>query len=101
MWVMVFFDLPVVEKQDRKRATGFRHWLLKQGYQMLQWSVYIRPCRGETKAEGLIKKLKKIIPPKGSIRALKVTDKQYEKMAILLGTQKKIEKLGTEQILFF
>ena len=41
-WMIVAFDLPVVEKEQRKAATRFRKFLLDDGYQMLQFSVYAR-----------------------------------------------------------
>ena len=32
MWLVVMFDLPVVEKTERKAATEFRNNLLDQGF---------------------------------------------------------------------
>ena len=43
-WLMVCFDLPVMTKKQRKVATQFRKSLLDDGYQMIQYSVYARPC---------------------------------------------------------
>ncbi|MEI7775636.1 MAG: CRISPR-associated endonuclease Cas2, partial [Verrucomicrobiota bacterium] len=39
-WLMVTFDLPVGTKSQRKRATAFREFLLDDGFQIVQWSVY-------------------------------------------------------------
>ena len=44
MWVVVYFDLPVTTKVERRRATGFRNMLLDEGFLMKQYSVYIRHC---------------------------------------------------------
>lgn len=41
-WILVAFDLPVLSKKQRKAATGFRQWLLDDGFHMLQFSVYAR-----------------------------------------------------------
>ncbi len=38
-WLVVAFDLPVVEKEQRKAATDFREYLLDDGYTMMQFSV--------------------------------------------------------------
>ena len=46
MWIMVMFDLPVVDPHDRKAATGFRNALLDMGFEMAQFSVYMRFCSG-------------------------------------------------------
>lgn len=46
MRMIVFFDLPVQTKTERRHATAFRNFLLKDGYHMLQFSVYARVCNG-------------------------------------------------------
>lgn len=46
MRIIVFFDLPVTTVAKRKAANQFRHFLLKDGYQMLQLSVYSRIVKG-------------------------------------------------------
>ncbi|MDR2152365.1 MAG: CRISPR-associated endonuclease Cas2, partial [Helicobacteraceae bacterium] len=40
MRLLVLFDLPVKAKSDQRRATQFRNHLLKDGFSMLQFSVY-------------------------------------------------------------
>ena len=46
MRMLVFFDLPVVTAKEKKDAAKFRKFLLKDGYNMVQWSVYSRICNG-------------------------------------------------------
>lgn len=46
MRMLVFFDLPVQTKKQRREATAFRNFLIKDGYHMLQYSVYARVCNG-------------------------------------------------------
>lgn len=98
LWLFVFFDLPVVSKDQRRVANRFRHFLKDDGYMMLQYSVYARICRGEDAAEKHITRVVKHLPGEGSIRALKVTDKQYARMRLLLGERKKTEKLAPNQL---
>lgn len=85
MRMLVFFDLPVKEKTAQKAATKFRTFLLKDGYQMLQYSVYCRVCNGYDAVKTHEQRLKKHLPPNGSVRLLTITEKQYESMQILLG----------------
>ena len=40
MRIMVFFDIPVKTKPQQRIANGFRQFLLKDGYHMVQYSVY-------------------------------------------------------------
>ncbi|MEZ5648850.1 MAG: CRISPR-associated endonuclease Cas2 [Alphaproteobacteria bacterium] len=101
MWLFVFFDLPVTTKEDRHVATRFRNLLLKDGYMMIQFSVYARVCNGQERVDKHLSRLYKSIPAKGSVRAIQITDKQYERMKILVGNQKIFEKTKTEQLLLF
>lgn len=86
MRLMVFFDLPVVKDRDRKAAAKFRRFLLKDGYVMVQWSVYSRLCNGSDSIETHKQRLKQNLPQKGSVRCLILSEKQYSSIDILLGT---------------
>jgi CRISPR-associated protein Cas2 len=101
MWLIVFFDLPVKSKEQRKSATQFRNFLLNDGYMMLQYSVYSRTCRAQDAVDKHIRRALDKLPHTGSVRALQVTDKQYARMKILLGNQMAEETRGAQQLLFF
>ena len=58
MWMMVMFDLPVSTKAERKAATGFRNFLLDEGFEMSQFSVYLRFCAGAPQVEARIKRIR-------------------------------------------
>ncbi len=85
-WLIVAFDLPVVEKKQRKRATDFRNFLLDDGYQMMQFSVYARACVSFARQETHIERLKKNLPPEGSVRAIFVTRAQWERSHVIQGS---------------
>ena len=85
MRMLVFFDLPVTTKKERKEAAQFRNFLLKDGYHMIQFSVYARVCNGADAVEKHRQRIKAWIPNNGSIRLLVITEKQYESIEILLG----------------
>ena len=85
MWVLVFFDLPTDTKQNRKIYAGFRKKLLKDGFAMFQFSIYLRHCSSRENAEVHIKRVKKELPEKGHIGILCVTDKQFGMMEIFYG----------------
>jgi len=99
MWLLCFFDLPVGTKQQRGRASRFRLFLKNDGYMMLQLSVYARVCRGQEAVDKHVRRIKTVLPPQGSVRILQVTDKQYARMDLLIGTAKKAEKTATNQLL--
>ena len=98
VWLFVFFDLPVGTKAERKTAMKFRKFLLDDGYMMIQFSVYARICRGQEAVDKHLGRLEKHLPGKGSIRALQVTDKQYERMRMLVGSASKTEEKAAEQL---
>lgn len=78
MWVMVLFDLPVGTKRERKQATDFRKFLLDQGFEMSQYSVYLRFCAGREQADTLARRVGQNLPDGGNVNILFFTDKQYE-----------------------
>ena len=85
MRILVFFDLPVGTKAERHQATQFRNFLLRDGYHMIQFSVYARVCNGVDAVSKHRHRLKANLPENGSIRLLVITEKQYESIEILLG----------------
>ncbi len=85
-WLVVAFDLPVGTKAQRKRATDFRNYLIDDGFQMIQFSVYARPCVSFARQETHIDRLKKSLPPEGSVRAVFVTRSQWERSFIIQGS---------------
>jgi CRISPR-associated endoribonuclease Cas2 len=101
MWLIVFFDLPVVEEEERKAANQFRQFLKQDGFLMLQLSVYARICYTQEAVDKHLARVRNNTPEKGSIRALTVTDKQYARMEVLLGKKKLEESIGSQQLLFF
>ncbi len=95
---MCFFDLPVGTPNQRRMATRFRNHLKKDGFIMLQWSVYARLCKGEDGVEKHLLRIKGALPKTGSIRTLQITDRQYARMQILLGAAEITEKKGADQL---
>lgn len=102
MRILVFFDLPVCTTNERRKYREFRSFLIKDGYIMLQFSVYCRLCNGNDAANKHLKRLKKALPKKGAVRAMIVTDKQYGNMQILIGDAAPTEQhVGSNQVVDF
>jgi CRISPR-associated protein Cas2 len=85
MRLIVFFDLPVVTKAERRAYTLFRRFLLNDGYDMLQFSVYGRILNGSDAEAKHFQRLVQNLPPEGSVRAMTVTEKQFASMKLLVG----------------
>ena len=85
MRILVFFDLPVTTKTERRVATQFRNFLLKDGYHMVQFSVYSRVCNCRDAVQKHKERIYKNVPDNGSVRLMVITEKQYEAVEILVG----------------
>ncbi len=102
MWLFVFFDLPVVTKKERKIAAIFRKNLMKDGFVMMQYSVYVRHCASYESQHVHIKRIKSFIPVIGMVSILSVTDKQYGDIINFWGKEKKKVSLSQPlQLEFF
>lgn len=87
MWLFVMFDLPTITKRDRKNADTFRKRILSDGFQMFQFSLYIRHCSSRENAEVHINRVKSILPPRGHVGIINITDKQFGMMEIFKGPE--------------
>jgi CRISPR-associated protein Cas2 len=99
-WVLVFFDLPVGTPEERRDATNFRKDLLKDGYMMVQFSVYARPCGSADRVETQVRRLKPIIPAKGEVRGLIISDAQWGRMIVIRSQQRAESEPMPEQMMF-
>lgn len=89
MWLFCFFDLPTETKAQRKAAALFRKGLIKDGFSMLQYSVYIRHCASRENADVHLRRVKYMTPSEGTVSALTVTDKQFGLMVTIYGAKSK------------
>lgn len=85
MRILVFFDLPVVTKENRRNYARFHKFLIKNGYIMLQESVYCRLALNQTAAKIAADQIREHMPPEGVVQVLQVTEKQFSKMEYMLG----------------
>lgn len=101
MWVIVMFDLPVVEKAERKAATDFRNTLLDMGFEMSQFSVYMRFCSSQSQIDTYCTQVEKSLPVGGKVNILQFTDKQYERIITFSGKAKQPSKKSPDQYELF
>jgi len=100
-WVLVFFDLPVGTPEERRDATNFRKDLIKDGYFMVQFSVYARPCGTADRVETQVRRLKSKIPAHGEVRGLMISDAQWGRMIIIRSQEKADAEKMPAQMQFF
>ncbi|MBK7883082.1 MAG: CRISPR-associated endonuclease Cas2 [Chitinophagaceae bacterium] len=101
MWVLVFFDLPTETPKQRKIYAAFRKNIMKDGFNMFQFSIYMRHCASRENAEVHIKRVKKILPEKGHIGIMCITDKQFGMMEIFYGHTPTVTSPPVQQLEMF
>lgn len=101
MWLVTMFDLPTDTAQARRRYTDFRQVLLKDGFTMMQYSIYIRHCASEENAVVHKKRVKANLPQEGEVRIITLTDHQFGKMDVFHGKSEQKTDKPPEQISFF
>ncbi|WP_291953125.1 CRISPR-associated endonuclease Cas2 [Campylobacter sp.] len=97
MRILLMFDMPTKNKKDQKNANKFRTSLIKLGFFMMQFSVYVKICKGLASTKAVIKAVERILPPYGNIRVLTITEKQFDNMQILLGGISFNEKINNDK----
>ena len=95
-WILVMFDLPVLADAERKAATRFRKDLMDDGFLMIQFSVYARPCVTYENLDKHIAKLKSIVPEAGNVRMMFMTDEQWGKSVTVIGANYKQGKRAVD-----
>ncbi len=101
MWIFVMFDLPVGTKQQSREATQFREFLLDQGFEMSQFSIYARFCNGKDSYESHLKRIERNLPEKGDIHVLTFTDKQYENIVRFSSQRRQRQRKNPDQLALF
>lgn len=102
MRLIVFFDLPMVSKSEKRIYNKFRKWLIENGYVMIQYSIYVKLFNNRDSATKHLVTLKRYVPKQGQIRVMMITEKQYENIEIIVGgisTQENISNIETLVIL--
>lgn len=98
--MLCMFDLPVELDEEKRAYRIFRKNLLREGFTMIQYSVYVRTCPNRDFASRLTNKVKSFAPPKGNVRLIMITEKQYDEMIMIVGSKNLIEeKIGSERMI--
>lgn len=99
MRVIVMFDLPVTTPDARKQYSAFRKYLIKNGFLMMQESIYCKLAQNSTAAETMIENIRRNKPSDGLVQILKITEKQFSKIEYIVGSSKSEIYDGDERLL--
>jgi len=95
------FDLPVDTKKARRDYAIFRKQLIKDGFTMMQFSVYMRHSASEENATVHVQRVERSVPPDGEVRIITITDKQFERMRIFWGRMRTLPAKPPAQLELF
>ena len=101
MWLLVAFDLPTDTKAARKSYTRFRKALLKDGFTMFQYSMYVRLCASRENWDVHCKRVKAALPTYGHICLIPITDKQFGMIELYFGAKPVANPTGPSQLELF
>lgn len=101
MWLFAMFDLPVTDKQARRRYAAFRKALLREGFCMLQFSVYARHCASEESSDIIRERVRRALPPEGQVRLVAITDRQFGRMEVYFGKNREPTEDPPAQFMLF
>lgn len=103
MRLLVMFDLPTGNKEERKSYSAFRKFLVDDGYQMEQFSIYSRVLLSRESLNTHLERLNANLPIAGSVFVLELTEKQYESRRILVSkaSRKNPADIGSQMTLVF
>ncbi len=85
MWTLVMYDLPTVTVKEKRTAAKFRKELMKDGFDMFQFSMYVRHSASSENADVHKKRVIKSLPEHGKVGIIQITDKQFGMMEIFYG----------------
>ena len=101
MWLIVCFDLPTLTPGEKKEYVRFRKALLDDGFDMMQYSVYMRCCPSEENAAVHSGRVRGALPPDGKVNIVRITDRQFGRIEVYLGKKRKKTPEKVEQLQFF
>ncbi len=101
MWIFVMFDLPVTSKEQSRAATKFREFLLDEGFEKSQFSVYARFCNGKEQFETYMRRVEAHLPDRGDVHILSFTDRQYENIVRYSGQRRRRQRKNPDQLALF
>lgn len=101
MWILVMFDLPTDTRRQRKAAGDFRNFLLDEGFERSQFSIYARFVNGKEAFETRVRRIERALPDSGDVQILNFTDRQYRDIIHFSDQGRRSARKNPEQLVLF
>lgn len=100
MRVIVMFDILVNTSEEKRDYRVFRKWLIKDGFIMMQYSIYSKLVLNESSAKLLRKRIEEQKTKKGLIQVLQLTENQFQDIYCIQGKSKTDIINTTDRVVF-
>ncbi|PIE11154.1 MAG: CRISPR-associated endonuclease Cas2 [Rhodobacterales bacterium] len=101
MWILVMFDLPTDTRKQRKDAGTFRNFLLDEGFERSQFSVYARFVNGKEAFSTRVTRIERNLPESGDVQILNFTDRQYRDIVHFSDQGRRTARENPKQLVLF
>ncbi|MCI8344361.1 MAG: CRISPR-associated endonuclease Cas2 [Clostridia bacterium] len=98
MRLLLFFDLPMETSKNRKDYAVFHKFLIKNGFIMMQKSVYSKLVVNGVTSQAVKERVEKNLPPEGIVELLEVTENQFSKIDYLVGENQNFVEESMDRI---
>ncbi len=90
MRLLVFFDLPMLTDKDRREYTKFRKYLIRNGFIMMQKSVYSKLVINNVVSAAVKQRIRNNLPADGIVELLEITENQFSRIEYLIGEEQQL-----------
>ncbi|MGN1393722.1 MAG: CRISPR-associated endonuclease Cas2 [Succinivibrionaceae bacterium] len=86
MRLILMFDLPMETAKEKRIYRQFHKQLLKEGFYMFQFSIYVKLAINRTVSQQIRARIKKIKPEEGKVSILEITERQFSEIEFISGS---------------
>lgn len=99
MRLLIFFDLPAETSRERKEYAKFHKFLIKNGFIMMQKSVYSKLVINNVTSTAVKQKISANVPPDGVVEMLEVTENQFSRIEYLVGNKQTLVEESMDRLI--
>lgn len=98
MRLMLFFDLPMLTDKDRREYNRFHKFLLRNGFIMMQKSVYTKLVINNVTSATVKQRVRDNVPTDGIVELLEITENQFSKIEYVVGEEQQLTIDTTDRL---
>lgn len=98
--ILLLCDLPAEKRVEHRQTRLFRELLFAEGFYELQPGVWTRMTESRSSMDIHLRRVKEGLPPCGRVRAITLTERQFQSSPLLCGEEDEQEIIGFELDIF-